>query len=402
MKIKKLKSSWFKLSLFLIFLTFAFLHFYRLNSQEFVGDEASPILLIDKAWDFIKTRDVKLLAFPFIWYHEPFRAVFSGSLIHLVGVNKIFLRLPGILFSLSTYWLLVWIFIKEKFPELLTVLSLFTFSSLAVLMDYRLASGDSRAVFLILFTAYLIYQSLINKNSKILNNALWLFLFAFLTMLDSVILIIPLALAVYFSQALKSKSFKKTLFKVSSIITIYLILWSVLPFLAYKLDFQPWYENRGFFYYLSRIGEGTAADPWLGFKALLHYSSHPFVIWLIISFIFSWFSKPLRLLSWIITPAWLAILLLNRSSSHVLIYLGIFFLQAVMFTRFLWEKYKKTRIIIFISLLLITFFNFKHFYNHFIINPLSVSDRFILGHSDVPLPGKTLDEAVKVIYRRYP
>src|SRR3989344_611959 len=146
-----------KFSLFLIFIVFAFFHFYRLSTQEFVGDEASPILLVDRAWDILTTKDIKLLAFPFLWYHDPFRAAVAGTLIHLTGMNQVLLRLPGIGFSWGIYWLLVWIFTKEKIPPVLTILSLLAYSAAATMMDYRLASGDSQGGFLILWTGYLIY-----------------------------------------------------------------------------------------------------------------------------------------------------------------------------------------------------------------------------------------------------
>lgn len=368
----------------LIFILFAFWHFYQLNQQEFVGDEASPILLVDKAWDVVKTKDVKLLAFPFLWYHDPFRAVFSATLIHFVGSDKIILRLPGIIFSLGIFWLLYWIFKQEKIPPALIVFSLLAYSSAAVLMDYRLASGDSQAVFFILFSGYLIYR-------RSFNQAAWALLAGALTMLDTLVLVPALWL-------LKPKS----LLKPGLIFLVYLGLWLILPYLAYRFGYQPWYSNRGLWYYFSRVGEGAASDLLLSFKALLHYSSYPLIILLIFSFIGSWFDPRLRFFQLIILPAWLAVIFLNRSGSHILMFTAIFFLQSVLFLNWLWQKYKFNPGLIISGLIIISAFNFQHFYRHFLVEPLSISDQFMLGHVDVPYPGNSLDEAVKVLYRRYP
>lgn len=368
----------------IIFLIFAFFHFYRLSGQEFVGDEASPILLVDKAWDVFKTKDIKLLAFPFLWYHDPFRQVFSGSLIHFIGVDKVILRLPGVIFSLGIFWLFYWIFKQEKIPPLLIIFSLFAYSSAAILLDYRLASGDSQAAFFILLAGYLIY-----KQSFI--QAAWWWLAGALTMLDALVLVPALLL-------LKPKS----LLKPGLIFLVYLGLWLVLPYLAYRLGYEPWYSNRGLWYYLSRVGEGAAVDLFLSFKALLHYSSYPLLILLIFSFIGCWFNRRLRFFQLIILPAWLAVLLLNRSSSHIVMFVGIFFLQAVLFLNWLWRKNKLAPGLIIAGLIIVSGFNSYHFYRHFLVESLSVSDPFMFGHLDVPYPGNSLDEAVKVLYQRHP
>lgn len=363
-----------KFSLLLIFIFFVFGHFYRLSSQKFVGDEASPILLVDRAWDILTTKDIKLLAFPFLWYHDPFRAVIAGTLIHLTGMNQVLLRLPGIGFSLGIYWLLVWIFSKEKIPATLTVLSLLAYSSAATLMDYRLASGDSQGVFLILWAGYLIYK-------KSFNRAPWVLLAACLTMLDAVILIPALIFRAKF----------KSWIKPGFIFAVYLLLWLVLPYLAYRLGHQPWFANRGLWYYLSRVSEGAAVDPLLGFKALTHYSSWLFTAWLFLGSIGSWLTA----------PAWLAVLLLNRSSSHILMYVGLFLFQAVLASAWLWKRNLAAKILVSVCLLLITYFNGRQLYFHFIANPLTNVDRFVVGHTDVPFRGQVIDEAVKVLYQRY-
>ena len=373
-----------KFSLLLIFIFFGFGHFYRLNQQEFVGDEASPILLVDRAWEAIKFRDIKLAAFPFLWYHDPFRAVFAGSLIQLTGTDKIWLRLPGIFFSLAIYWLLVWIFKQEKISAAVTVLSLLAYSSAAVFLDYRLASGDSQGVFLILLAGYLIY-----KNS--FRQAPWVLLAACLTMLDAVILI----------PVLVWKSKLRYWIRPGLIFVAYLFIWLALPYLAYRFGYQPWYENRGLWYYLSRVGEGVSVNPWLSLKALFHYSSYPFAVWLILSFVLSWFSRRLRRFQLITTPAWLAVFLLNRSSSHILMYVGLFFLQAVLVGQWLWQKNFLSKIIVSLILVLVSYFNGQQLYRHFIVSPLIINDQFIFGHFDVPRSGQEVDKAVKVLYQRY-
>lgn len=76
-----------RLILTVIFLLFAFGHFYRLGEQEFVGDEAAPILLLTRATDALTLKDWRYLAWPFLWYHDPFRAVFNVGIINLTGAG---------------------------------------------------------------------------------------------------------------------------------------------------------------------------------------------------------------------------------------------------------------------------------------------------------------------------
>ena len=116
------------LLLFLIFVVFLFLHFYGLTKQEFIGDEASPMLLIDRMWDAISLRDIRFLAYPFLFYNEPFRSIFSGTLLHIFGPDRIILRLPSIIFSFFTFGVLIWIFKKEKITIWVIILSIIAYS----------------------------------------------------------------------------------------------------------------------------------------------------------------------------------------------------------------------------------------------------------------------------------
>ena len=138
---------WRNVCLVLIFIVFVFLHFYGLSNQVFIGDEASAMLSIDRMWDAIKLKDLRLLAYPFLFYIEPFRAVFSGTLLHFFGPDPVLLRLPGIIFSFLTFWLLVWIFNREKIDSRLVIISMLSFSLSALLINDRNGGADSQMRF---------------------------------------------------------------------------------------------------------------------------------------------------------------------------------------------------------------------------------------------------------------
>jgi hypothetical protein len=87
------------LSLCVVFLA---LHFIGLHTQEFNGDEAAPMLLIDRALDAFRLRDPRFLAYPFLFYSDPFRAILPGFLLHVFGPGRIVLRLPAIAEAVAT------------------------------------------------------------------------------------------------------------------------------------------------------------------------------------------------------------------------------------------------------------------------------------------------------------
>lgn len=231
-------------------------------------------------------------------------------------------------------------------------------------MDSRLAGGDSFARLSILLTGYFIYKHWFKP-------AAWLLVVASLTMLNALIL----------TPVLWLKN-KKSLLKPGMIFLVYLGLWLLLPHLAYRLGYQPWFEDRGLWYYFSRIGEGASAEPWLSFKALAHYSSWPFAAWLFLG----------SAGSYLAAPAWLAVLLLSRSSIHVLIFVGLFFFLAVLALR------RLPRPIAIFVLILTIGFNSIQLVNHFFRRALNPEDEFPLGHIDAV---KQPDQAVEELYRRF-
>lgn len=354
----------FRLTLLVIFFWFALVHFYRLPEQEFVGDEASPILLLSRAGDAITLKDWRYLAWPWLWYHDPLRAVFNVGIINFTGVNRVWLRLSNIFFSLIIFWALYFIFRKEKIYSWLIILSLAAYASSAIVMDSRLAGGDSLVRLLVLSGGYFIYEGRFNR-------AAWLLLAASLTMLDAVILIPVL----WFKN-------KQSLFKPGMIFLVYLGLWLLLPYLAYRFGYQPWFENRGLWYYFSRVGEGVSFDPFLPFRALAHYSSWPFAAWLFLGSVGSYLA----------VPAWLGLVLLSRSSIHILIFIELFFFLAVLVLR------RLPRLVVILGLSLTIFFNLTQLVNHFFRHSFNPADEFPLGHIDAV---KQPDQAVEELYRRF-
>lgn len=376
-----MKRYWF------LFIIFVFWHFYRLNSQEFVGDEASVMLTIDRAWSAFKLKDFRFLAYPFLFYIEPLRGIFSGTLLHFFGPDKIILRLPSILFNLGAFWLLVFICKKERISKTISFLGLAAYISTAIVMPARLAFELGRSNFLILLTGYLIY-------SGSLSRSLWSFLASFLTVINTAVFI-P-------SYLLIAKKLKrlKNLKLIILIIAVYLVLWLFLPYLAYRSGFQAHFINRGLFYFLSRTKEGISGDPFKSFRALNYYSSFLFTFLVFSSFIFSWFIKKLRRFQIVAAPTWLALLLLSRPSFHILVHIGLLFLQLIFVLDWFWKKYSRSRLIITALLLLTIIFNFYGFYTNFLAGNLNPNSEFSIGRLDIPPLNNSSDEAVKRIYQK--
>lgn len=377
-----MKRYWF------LFIIFVFWHFYRLSSQEFVGDEASVMLAIDRAWDAFSLKDFRFLAYPFLFYIEPLRGIFSGTFLHFFGPDKIILRLPSIFFNLSTFWLLIFIFKKEGISKTISFLGLTAYVSSAIVMPTRLAFELGRSNFLILLTGYLIY-------SGSLSRSLWSFLASFLTVINTAVFIPS-----YLLIAKKLKPLKNLKF-IILIIAVYLILWIILPYLAYKFGFQAHFINRGLFYFLSRTEEGISVDLFKSFRALNYYSSFMFTGLIFSSFIFSWFIKKLSLFQIVAAPTWLALLLLSRPSFHILVHIGLLFLQLIFVLDWFWKKYSHSHLVITALLLLTIFGNLYSFYANFLANNLNPNPEFRIGRLDIPPLNNSSDEAVKRIYQSF-
>ncbi|HSW90170.1 MAG TPA: hypothetical protein VLH19_04845 [Patescibacteria group bacterium] len=364
-----------------LFALFVFLHVYQLNSQGFVGDEASPTLLFARFWDALRLRDLRYLAYPFLFYHDPFRAVFSGTLLQLFGASLIILRLPNVIFECFSFWLLYFTLRRQAVPNLLQLTLLGIFAVSSTLMVGRLAGGDGQAKFLFLLTGILLLQ----KPSKVTVVCILMSMF---TMLDAFVFL-PFFLV-------KCRRDRKIILSVGVILTIYFMLWTVLPYLAYVRHFQDYYLNRGFFYYFSRASEGASSDPLKSLRALSHYTSAPFTLTALLSCIFSFFIKPLRKLSFITGTCWLAVLLLSRSSFHVVMYSNLFFLQISYVITYVWQKHWSLRSGIIALVVLLVGANLWHFGTHF-LSPINPADEFPDGHIDVMSHGRPTDEAVKRI-----
>lgn len=371
-----------------LFIIFVFLHFYKLSTQEFVGDEASVMLLIDRAWDSFSLKDFRFLAYPFLFYIEPFRGIFAGTLLHFFGPDKIIVRLPSILFNLGAFWLLVSIFNKENISKTVSFLGLIVYISSAIVLPSRLAFELGRSNFLILLTGYLIY-------SGSLSLSLWSFLASFLTVTNAAIFI-PSYL--WLSKKVKRLSSLKW---ILLIIALYLILWTALPYFTYRFGFQAHYINRGLFYFLSRAKEGISLDPLKSLRALAYYSSWLLTALVFGSFVFSWFVKKLRPFQIVAAPTWLALLFLSRPSFHILVHIGLLFLQLIFVLNWFWQKYLKSHSVIIFLLTLTIALNLYGFYSNFLTDNLSPTQEFRIGRLDVPQLNDASDEAVKRIYQSF-
>src|SRR5258708_1341714 len=316
---------WYHYLLICVFLLFLFLHTYRLPTQEFVGDEASPMLYIDRMWDGIFHHDIRFLAYPFLFYNDPFRGVIGGTLLHFFGPDRVLTRLPSIFFAVATFWFLVWVFEKEKVAPWLTVLAMITYAISGLVMNSRIAGGDSQGRFLILLSGYFVWKASEEKNVQKLRWGIWGWLAGMLTMLDAIALFPGIVLATIKLHAIKDKTARRLIVSTFFLLAGYFFLWLLLPYLAYKSGFQQHYLNRGLFYYFSRTSEGTSNDPLKSARALITFTSIPFAIWLVLTFLLSFKMKKFWNLQLITLPTWIVVFLLNRSSFHIIMYSLLFF-----------------------------------------------------------------------------
>jgi len=352
----------------LLILTFTlsiFLHFHALSTQEFIGDEASPMLLIDRMWDSVPLKDVRFLAYPFLFYSEPYRSIFSGTLLHFFGPDRILLRLPSIIFGLLTFCLLIWIFKKEKVTSWLITLSMISYSIPPLIINDRSGGGDAQARFFFLLTSYLIWQGSRQNAIQKLRLCLVTFTIGLLTMLDTFVLL-PGIMAVFWKKRFLLN--KKIFYLISGIILLiffYFSIWLILPYLAYKLGFQH-YMNRGLFYYVSRVGEGVSKAPLVSIQSLINYTSLLFTLWIMGTSLLAFKIKRFSFIYIVGIFAWLAVILLNNSSSHIIIYAAFFFYQATIITDYIIKKYPILRLPFALLLVCIVTANaFNLFTNYF-------------------------------------
>ncbi|OGH10596.1 MAG: hypothetical protein A2857_06930 [Candidatus Levybacteria bacterium RIFCSPHIGHO2_01_FULL_36_15] len=386
---------WRNVCLVLIFIVFVFLHFYGLSNQVFIGDEASAMLSIDRMWDAIKLKDLRLLAYPFLFYIEPFRAVFSGTLLHFFGPDPVLLRLPGIIFSFLTFWLLVWIFNREKIDSRLVIISMLSFSLSALLINDRNGGADSQMRFLFLFTAYFLWQNMKNFNVRNLFYALVVWVAAILTMLDAAVALPGIICVFIKNRVLKNKKIRFLSIAIFFFLSVYFLAWMALPFLTYKFGFQQHYLNRGLFFYFSRVSEGVSKDALTFFWALVEYTSLPFALWLIGTFLLSFRIRKFLYLQLFSIPAWFAVILLNRSSFHVIMYAAFFFFQAVIVTNYVMEKYKLTHLFVLILFVWIVASNASNLFTASFDAP---SKRISITFNKILLRQGCLEEATVRIY----
>jgi hypothetical protein len=367
---KKLQNVLFALILVLSI----FLHFYKLPLQEFTGDEASPMLLIDRMWNGVFLKDMRFLAYPFLFYHEPYRTLLSGTLLYFFGPVRIIVRLPSIIFGLLNLCLLFWIFKKEKITAWLTIISIISYSISPLVFHDRTGGGDAQVRFLFLLTGYLVWKSSQHNSIKNIRLSLIAWTIGILTMLDTIALL-PAMIIVFFKKKVFSE--KKTIYLVAGIIIflcLYFSAWLILPYLAFKSGFQNYYQNRGLFYYFSRVGRGIGETPLDGILSLTSHTSISFTIWILASCLLSLKIKNFLIINIISISAWIALLFLSSSSSHILSYVSFFFFQAVLVTDYIAKKISiaKPLLIIFMIFIIITN-TLNLFTNYFFVSKSSHS-----------------------------
>ena len=342
----------FKISLLVILLYFIFMHFYRLPQQEFLGDEASPMYSIDRMWSGVIHGDIRFLAFPYLFYLDPYRSIFSGTLLHFFGPDRVLLRIPGILFGVATVLFMAWAALKEKIPKTLIVLSLLAYSVSGMSVNDRSGGGDALARFLILCSFYFLWKG------KSLGFFSWAA--GMLTMLDTTVLLPGVIYTIIKHKFLKEKKKLLIVGGITLFLAVYFFIWILFPYLAFKYGFQHYLSNRGLFYYFSRVSESKPYY-FTGFTYLFTYMSAPAAIWLLVTYGATFFVKKLRPIQIYTSFAWIIIFALSRPSSHILMYAALFFFQAVLVTGYFIQKYPKFKLLTLFFILVLSYFNLTTF-----------------------------------------
>ena len=353
------------------------------------------MLDIDRMWDAVSLHDVRFLAYPFLFYIDPYRSIFSGTLLHFFGPNRILLRLPSILFSIGTYWFLVYVFIKEKINPWIIALSLLAFTVSGITINDRSGGGDAQTRFFILVAGYYLWQAFRYTVLRNVQFALLAWTFGLLTMLDAVVLFPALVYAFWKRQGVKHKKTLILAGGIAFLLTCYFTLWIVLPYIAFKDGYQHYLSNRGLFYYFSVAKSGSTRDSFSSINWFIHYTSIFFVLWTGGTAIATFWIKKLRILQLITIPAWIAILLLRDASFHVIMYAGLFLLQAMLVTNYFLEKFPKTKYIIIFFLSAVAIANAYNLFTQY-------SDVYQFNPHRKTMPHKTahcLDESVIRIYQ---
>lgn len=391
-----LNLKWENIFLILIFILFITLHFSNLSIQEFVGDEASPMLLIDRMWDGIASKDIRFLAYPFLFYMDPFRSIFSGTILHFFGPDKIMVRLPSIIFGLLTFCLLTWIFKKEKIIPWLMILSISSYSLSALVINDRSGGGDAQTRFLFLLTGYLLWKGIKKNKIQKLQLSLVTWTIGILTMLDTLVLFPGVIVSFWKKRFLIDEKTRFLMIGVTLLFFLYFLAWLILPYLAYKSGFQEHFVNRGLFYYFSRVNEGILTAPLNSIYGLASYTSILFTLWLMAILLLTFKIKKFLFLQLLTTPAWISVIILSHSSFHIIMYVAFFFYQAVIVTNYLVKQYPLTRIPVAIFLSLIIFMNASNLFTNFFIFS---SDRKTFKLS--LMKPRCLDNAVIKIYKNH-
>jgi hypothetical protein len=384
----------FYIILGIIFAVFVFLHFYNLSLQEFVGDEAGPMYLIDRMWDFIRLKDIRFLAFPYLFYYEPYRAIFSGTILHFFGSDRILLRLPSILFGFATFWFFVWAFLKEKVSKTIIVLSLLSYSVSGIIINDRSGGGDAQTRFFILVAAYFLWKAAKDLNRRKLRLGIAAFSSGLLTMLDTTVILPGLIYSLVINNFFR---YRKTLILSIGMVIffgIYFFAWLILPYLAYKANIQNYLDNRGLFYYFSNLKEGLTRDPGVPIYYMVRYSSVIMFAWFVVSFAISFFLKKNRTLLVFTLPAWIFGMVLSHSGMHIIMYFALFFFQSVLIADYFVKKYPRTKIIFFVLFIFVIIFNAANLYNSYyaLLN---------IGKNSITVKKPCLDEAVIRIYKNH-
>jgi hypothetical protein len=318
------------------------LHVVGLSRQEFNGDEASPILLIDRMWDAFRLHDLRFLAYPFLFYSDPYRSFFSGTLLHILGPNRIVLRLPNILFDFITVIVLWLIMEKQRFPVWLNALILLCYTVSGISIIDRGAGGDGFMRLNFFLAAYFLWQAMEQKKLVLFRRSIVTWSLALLTMLDAIVLVPALILSFIRLHAAKHRATLLLTIGVVLFFAVYFSLWLYLPYRAYMSGFQQHYINRGLFYYFTRVNGGVTYNPLESPLALIHYSSLLMLGWFAFAALYQFRVKQFPFLRLMNLSIWIFVTLLRNPSFHIMMFFPVLTLHAAIYTQAFLKRWPRT------------------------------------------------------------
>jgi len=286
----RLRKNWklIDFSIIGLFIICVFLNFWNLGLKELQGDEASSLLAVIPAMKFYKNP--QFLSSLFLFGHAPLRGMMEMPFLYFFGLREFWLYLPNILASLG-FFVISFLILKSHFGKKAGLIGSAFLAINGGIVLQRMILGVS---FFLLFSSLFLYflVSFFEKEDRKNWQLALLFLFlAILTYFEAVMFIFPLLFWLAKKDQFKNRETIKGLIFFFVLLFIFLLLWTVIPLLAFKLAYSSNLRNYGIFRIFLRAGTGFKPNISYFFSNFKTYNSLLLTIIVFSGIILSFFNK---------------------------------------------------------------------------------------------------------------